>query len=89
MKHFNWLPLVLIVVPSMSAFSLFPKNLMLEAGNEKVPVYYNVLTLLRSSLVNTSVYNINLATVIIIVLFNAMLGKVTFIVHRNPELELF
>ena len=49
---------------------------MLEAGNEKVPVYYNALNLLRSTVLNTNVYNINLTTVIIIVLFNALLGKI-------------
>ena len=70
------LGLAALVLPRASPFSLLPQNFMLEAGNEKVPVYYNALNLLRSSVLNTNVYNINLTTVIIIVLFNALLGKI-------------
>ena len=74
--NFILLGLVALVFPSASSFSLLPENLMLEAGNEKVPVYYNALNLLRSTVLDTNIYNINLTTVIIIVLFNALLGKI-------------
>ena len=68
--------LVFLVAHSVSPFSLLPSNLMVEAGNNKVPVYYNALNLLRSTVLDTSVYNINITTLIIIVLFNAIMGKI-------------
>ena len=59
----------------VTPLSLLPENLMVEAGEAKVPVYYNALTLLRSTVLASSVYNINITTAILVVLFNVILGK--------------
>ena len=64
-----------MVLGGVSPLSLLPENLMLEAGEAKVPVYYNALTLLKSSVLASSVYNINLTTAVIVVLFNVILGE--------------
>ena len=67
--------LSLLVVGGVSPLSLLPQNLMVEAGNAKVPVYYNALNLLRSTVLASSVYNINITTAILVVLFNVILGE--------------
>ena len=59
----------------VTPLSLLPENLMLEAGEAKVPVYYNALSILRNSVLSSSVYNINITTAIIVVLFNVILGE--------------
>ena len=67
--------LLLAGLAAVAPLSLLPENLMVEAGEAKVPVYYNALTLLRSTVLASSVYNINITTAIFVVLFNVMLGK--------------
>ena len=67
--------LLLAGLAAVTPLSLLPENLMVEAGEAKVPVYYNALTLLRSTVLASSVYNINITTAILVVLFNVMLGK--------------
>jgi len=71
-KHNLILSLLFFV--GVSPLSLLPENLMLEAGTAKVPVYYNALSLLRSTVLSSSVYNINITTAIIVVLFNVILA---------------
>ena len=67
--------LLLAGLAAVAPLSLLPENLMVEAGEAKVPVYYNALTLLRSTVLASSVYNINITTAILVVLFNVILGK--------------
>ena len=67
--------LSLLVIAGVSPLNLLPENLMLEAGNAKVPVYYNALSILRSTVLDSSVFNINITTAILVVLFNVILGK--------------
>ena len=67
--------LLLAGLAAVAPLSLLPENLMVEAGEAKVPVYYNALTLLRSTVLASSVYNINITTAIFVVLFNVILGK--------------
>ena len=67
--------LLLAGLAAVTPLSLLPENLMVEAGEAKVPVYYNALTLLRSTVLASSVYNINITTAIFVVLFNVILGK--------------
>merc|ERR1711874_201320 len=83
--------LSLLVVGGVSPLSLLPQNLMVEAGNAKVPVYYNALSLLRSTVLDTSIYNINITTAILVVLFNVMLaffiGKILNDVGRSRKFD--
>ena len=67
--------LLLAGLAAVAPLTLLPENFMVEAGEAKVPVYYNALTLLRSTVLASSVYNINITTAIFVVLFNVMLGK--------------
>merc|ERR1711874_545534 len=66
--------LSLLAWAGVTPLSLLPENLMLEAGEAKVPVYYNALSILRNSVLSSSVYNINITTAIIVVLFNVILA---------------
>ena len=75
MINHNTVILSLLVAARVQPLSLLPENLMLEAGEAKVPVYYNALNLLRSTVLDSSVYNINITTAILVVLFNVILGE--------------